>query len=54
MTNGDKIRSMTDEELVNLFVDRYGLFACPSDGQCLNESDCDKCFKRWLRKKAEK
>ena len=50
MTNADKIRAMTDEELASLLCD-YACMACP-----IGELDCegrmeighDACWKRWL------
>lgn len=60
MTRGDKIRSMTDEELVDM------IFACDIDG-CIDfcrdtkkcnekletdsilEADCKRCLVEWLR-----
>lgn len=35
MTNGDKIRQMTDEELADFFC---GIFQC-----CVNDKECEKC-----------
>lgn len=49
MTNADRIRSMTDEELVAiLFDERY----CPPNRlyfDCNHESDCNKCRLEWLK-----
>ena len=52
MTNADKIRAMTAEELFHLFTDAYGVFACPSDGKCVDE-DCSECWERWLKQEVE-
>lgn len=59
MTNADRIRSMTDEELAKMFLlhDDHVYRHCPSDtyaeycqvkpaGECC---DCDKCWLNWLR-----
>lgn len=49
MTNADRIRSMTDEELAKI-VD----CACAGLGEyCRGEGGCDKCMLRWLRSEAE-
>jgi len=48
-TNADRIRSMTDEELVELLTEEEG-FCCPVRGvDCLKELDCQECFARWLK-----
>lgn len=53
MTNADRIRSMTDEELVNQFTETMG-FCCPMKGvDCSLEPDCRACFDRWLKQEAE-
>ena len=51
MTNAERIRQMTDEELVS-FLDDYGVISqfCPSeDTDCMGETDCAKCWLKWLR-----
>lgn len=51
-TNADRIRNMTDDELVEIM-------ACPyrsSDSRCIHGWDddgCDKCVLEWLRSEAE-
>ena len=50
MTNGDRIRAMSDEELALFLHEEY----CPSehrDGVC--DEDCKNCWLRYLRKPAE-
>lgn len=48
MTNGDKIRAMTDEELV--WVVAYGI--CPNnDGEC-SRRGCEHCVREWLKQEA--
>ena len=52
MTNADKIRQMTDEELVG-FLDSNGVIKqfCPSDDtDCMGETDCSRCWLKWLQK----
>ena len=51
-TNGDKIRAMSDEEL----VEHFGEFM-PDDkfctGICNEDHDCDKCRLEWLKQPVE-
>ena len=56
MTNADKIRAMTDEEIAKLFA--YGT-DCPSDGKLLancpfhdDATECQSCWLEWLQKEA--
>ena len=56
MTNGDCIRSMTDEELRDLFGKSSFYFTCPvniPDEECTNTDDCIECFYKWLKQEAE-
>ena len=49
-TNGDRVRTMTDEELANFLHEE----CCPSehrDGVC--DEDCKNCWLRYLQKTAE-
>lgn len=49
MTNGDKIRAMTDEELV--WVVAYGI--CPNnDGEC-SRRGCEHCVREWLKQEVK-
>ena len=51
-TNADRIRAMTDEELVEQFAVEMG-FCCPVEGiDCSLEPDCRVCFARWLKQEA--
>lgn len=52
-TNGDRIRAMTDEELVEHFWeemddDKFCTGICPDQ-----KNDCDVCRLRWLKQPAE-
>lgn len=47
-TNGDKIRTMTDEELANHYVDAI----CRMHTDCPS-INCIECALNWLRKEAE-
>lgn len=46
MTNADRIRSMSDEELVEV-ID------CPYDSLCFGAENCHECCLEWLQKSAE-
>ncbi len=47
LTNGDKIRAMTNEELAD-FVASEG---CPTEGTCCDT--CTNCWLKWLRSPVE-
>lgn len=52
MTNGDRIRSMTDEELIKML--EYHRSDCESCSYPrLYSSDCEDCFAEWLRQEVE-
>lgn len=59
MTNADKIRAMSDEELGEFIIsisDEGWPFACQNKPECHNGAPdglCNKCFMDWLRKPAE-
>ena len=48
MTNSDRIRGMSDEELAEIL-------ACPyqNDGLCFKAENCEKCIIDWLRQPEE-
>lgn len=51
MTNAERIRQLTDKELVS-FLDDYGVISqfCPSEEiDCNGETDCGRCWLKWLR-----
>lgn len=59
VTNADKIRSMTDEELAD-FIQRvqFGDFSNLDYGKtfcdmCDGQYECDDCLKSWLKQPAE-
>lgn len=59
VTNADKIRNMTDEELAD-FIQRVqiGDFSNPDYGKtfcdmCDGQYECDDCLKSWLKQTAE-
>lgn len=52
MTNGDRIRSMSDEELAKIISDG----GCPpkiSEIVCETTDDCNVCWRNWLKQPAE-
>lgn len=49
MTNGDKIRAMTDEELAD-----SGMIECPMYLRNCWKKDCKECKVEWLQQEAEK
>ena len=55
LTNADRIRAMTDEELANFIPDWSYTKACKCDEQefigCDNQ--CEKCVFEWLQQPAE-
>lgn len=48
-TNADRIRAMSDEELVRW----VGLDSCPKDAVCTLPVNCEKCWLNWLRQPAK-
>ena len=59
-TNADRIRAMTDEELVKHFTQDCNLgrvFYCPSAKEdidrCKGNWNCEACFADWLKKEAD-
>ena len=52
MTNGDKIRQMTDEELERCF--RYRLHACCRPEEfCGGRPSCERCWREWLQEEVQ-
>ena len=51
MTNADRIRAMSDEELSKIMEHELG---CPVTGDCAKMSkDCKACWLDWLQQPAE-
>ena len=48
LTNADKIRSMTDEELARVMD-----MVCPPDTACNDGQQCIKCWIEWLKQPVE-
>lgn len=54
MTNGDKIRSMTDDELAIAWSNFYGCSDCPCFNECEDEElNCAWHVRNWLQKEVE-
>lgn len=58
MTNADRIRSMSDDELAELLdsVDNGGIRALDVDypcDECTQKTECEDCFLEWLQSEVE-
>lgn len=55
MTNADKIRAMTDEELAELFGSRVCIYDIggETNGECLYPYNCEKCWLNWLEQEVD-
>ena len=54
ITNADRIRAMTDEELAELWWERVDCGECPVHKECkLTGQDCKRLALDWLRQEAE-
>ena len=57
MTNADKLRAMTDEELARLFDDvlKYNVVAEPDADICCDchKTDCTPCWLDWLKQEVD-
>ena len=54
MTNADRIRKMTDEELAESFTEEYNggfTFSCPVFVTDCTERDCRECLLEWLKQR---
>lgn len=49
MSNGDEVRSMTDEELAEIIMCPYNIDA----DTCNRQPDCVTCCEEWLKSLAE-
>lgn len=48
LTNGDKIRAMSNDELVELLI---GSYPCDCQHGCPN--DCENCIREWLESEVQ-
>ena len=54
MTNADRIRSMTDEELANLWWEYVDCSACPIHRECtMLGQDCKRWALAWLKEEVK-
>ena len=55
MTNGDKIRAMTDDELVEFAMDKCECPTkeCPKDNEHNWNCTCRNCWASWLEEEAD-
>jgi hypothetical protein len=49
MTNADKIRSMTDEQLADFLADVIDCWHCPTYQECTDVKSCDNVLMAWLK-----
>ena len=49
MTNADKIRSMTDEQLAEFLADVMDCWNCPRYTRCTEVKGCANALKAWLQ-----
>lgn len=56
MTNADKLRTMTDEEMANKFFGScpkiFGGYGMTKEG-CPDFETCEECWLDWLKREAE-
>lgn len=52
MTNADRIRAMSDEELAKFITSGYYQPHCPV-GSCPVVEDCEDCWLRWMKAEVE-
>jgi hypothetical protein len=50
MTNADKIRGMTDEQLTDFLTDVIDCWHCPTYQECTDVQGCDNALLAWLKK----
>lgn len=49
MTNADRIRVMTDEELAEWLSDMHDAVTCPNGGAINCNPSCKRCWLNWLK-----
>lgn len=52
LTNADRIRAMSDEELAKIMTDDFCELLCGSPISC--DGDCNKKMLRWLKQEVDK
>ena len=53
MTNGDRIRAMSDEELAKFLRTIMNCLSCPVQKTCFLEVGCMTKIARWLKQEAK-
>lgn len=55
ITNADRIRAMSDEELARFFTtsEAFDAFECPVPKACSYFDNCRECFLEWLKKEVD-
>ena len=53
MTNSDRIRSMTDEELAKWIIRHVSCVHCPLNSKCKYAKDCKEHWLEWLKQEAQ-
>lgn len=62
MTRGDKIRSMTDEQIAEMMIEQgmdYGIDFCQNKEKCNQdgpedpETECTRCLIEWLKQEED-
>lgn len=52
ITNADRIRAMSDEELAEWLAEVNDFGGCPNRGAVNCQSECRQCWLDWLRQEA--
>lgn len=52
MTNGDKIRQMSDEDIVDFMKRHLPCCVCPLDEVCESTDKCRSSLKKWVKQEA--
>ena len=53
MTNADRIRVMTDEELAAWLSDMHDAVTCPNGGAIDCNPSCKRCWLDWLKEEVD-
>lgn len=53
MTNGDRIRAMSDEELIEKIYKHVNCKSCPARMACVTARACKETWLNWLKQPAE-
>ena len=53
MTNYERIKQMSVEEMAEYFCKYGGLPLCPLNAPHCRSNECPKCFKKWLESEVD-